>query len=91
MENMTLMLKKRRQRIVQAENYPEAIVKYTEALKYDANNAVLYSNRSLSYLKLKMYQQALSDSIECINNNPQWIKGMSGRHWLIKDWATKLK
>ena len=55
--------------------YAEACEKYTEALKHDPNNSVIYSNRSVTHIKLKNYEHALSDSQECIKLNPQWSKG----------------
>ena len=55
--------------------YAEACEKYTEALKRDPNNSVIYSNRSVTHIKLKNYEHALSDSQECIKLNPQWSKG----------------
>ena len=75
MENVSLKLKTEGNDLFKQERYEEAVTKYTEALKHDPDNAVLYSNRSLSYLKLTKYHEALSDSIECIKHNPQWIKG----------------
>lgn len=55
--------------------YKEACDKYTEALKKDPSNAVIYSNRSATHTKLKNYGLALSDALECIKLNPQWPKG----------------
>ncbi len=55
--------------------FEEAVSKYSEALEHNPDNAVLYSNRSLSYLKLKNCQKALDDSNECICKDPKWIKG----------------
>ena len=55
--------------------YEEAREKYTEALKYDSTNSVIYSNRSTTHLKLKNYEEALCDALECIQLNPQWSKG----------------
>lgn len=55
--------------------YAEACEKYTEALKHDPKNSVIYSNRSVTHTKLKNYEHALSDAQECIKLNPQWSKG----------------
>eukprot|EP00762_Andalucia_godoyi_P006131 ANDGO_00419.mRNA.1 mitochondrial Outer envelope protein 64 len=42
-------------------DYESAVRLYTDALKLDVN-AVLYSNRSASYLKLEKWQEAVSDA-----------------------------
>ena len=74
-KELALKLKTEGNDLFREKKYLEAVAMYAEALKHDPNNAVLYSNRSLSYLKLEMYHEALADSIECIKQNPRWIKG----------------
>ena len=39
-----------------------ALTAYTEAISLVPDNAVFYSNRSATYLKLKQYTQALNDA-----------------------------
>ena len=55
--------------------YKEALEQYTEALKIDPENAVLYSNRSITYAKLEDYECALADALKCTQIKPQWAKG----------------
>ena len=74
-KDLVLKLKNEGNDLFKKEKFNEAIVKYSEALKHDSDNAVLYSNRSLSYLKLEMYREALDDAIKCIRSNPRWFKG----------------
>lgn len=55
--------------------YQQAIEDYTESLKHDSENALVYSNRSLAYTKLLDFSLALSDAQSCIQRRPQWAKG----------------
>jgi len=54
--------------------YPEAVERYTEAIKRDPNNHVLYTNRATAYTKLKAYSEALKDCDKCIEMQPNFIK-----------------
>ncbi|GAM18717.1 hypothetical protein SAMD00019534_018920 [Acytostelium subglobosum LB1] len=61
--------------------YKEATEYYTLAIQLDSTNAVLYSNRAMSYLKLKKraqghkelkrYQEALADFTYLFNKDPK--------------------
>ena len=63
---------------VKLEKYKEAILHYTRGLKLSPNDpqlqTVLYSNRSLSYLKLQQYYCANEDAEKVIFLKPDWIK-----------------
>ncbi|KAF2361015.1 Tetratricopeptide repeat [Trinorchestia longiramus] len=52
----------------------EAIEYYTEAIKLEAT-AILYSNRSNAYLKLRKFYEANRDAEEAISLDPMWSKG----------------
>ncbi|KAK9829175.1 hypothetical protein WJX72_004328 [[Myrmecia] bisecta] len=56
-------------------NYLKAAAAYTKGLKDDSQNAVLYSNRSASLLKLNKVTKALADAEQCIACRPDWEKG----------------
>ncbi|XP_019876272.2 STI1-like protein [Aethina tumida] len=60
---------------VKENKFEEAILYYTYAIKQDASNYALYSNRSLAFLKVKQYFFALDDATETIRLNPTWPKG----------------
>lgn len=55
--------------------HTEAVIHYTEAIKHDPNSAVLYSNRSLAFLKIEQLYFALEDAANCIKLEPSWPKG----------------
>jgi len=59
----------------QAQNYKEAIVHFTEAIKHDATDHVFFSNRSACYASLEKYDKALADGQECVKLKPDWAKG----------------
>lgn len=58
-----------------AKDFAKAVDLFTHAINQDANNHVLYSNRSASYAGLKNYDKALEDANTTINKNSQWPKG----------------
>ena len=53
----------------------EAREKYTESLKHDSCSSIVYSNRSLTSIKLKDYDWALLDAQESVRLDPGWAKG----------------
>lgn len=55
----------------------EAIKFYTEAIKLDDDNAVLYSNRSAAYAKANKYDLSLKDAEKAIELKPSWGKAFS--------------
>jgi len=68
-------LKERGNRAYQEQDYATAIQLYTESLAFYPNDFTVYSNRSVSHLKLKHYQQAYDDACACVRRNPNWVKG----------------
>ena len=57
--------------------YPEAIAKYSDAMKRNPKNHVPYSNRAACYQKLGEWQLALKDADKCVEMDPTFIKGRS--------------
>lgn len=55
--------------------FPEAIRSFSEAIVLDANNAVLYSNRSAAYASLKQWDEAIEDAKKTVELKPDWGKG----------------
>ena len=57
----------------------DAIMYYTRSIAFDDNNAILYSNRALAYLRLKHFQNAEDDCTRAIELDPTYTKGWSRR------------
>ncbi|XP_061171302.1 stress-induced-phosphoprotein 1-like [Saccostrea echinata] len=68
-------LKNQGNECVRKGNFAEAIIHYTHAVQKDAKNHVLYSNRSLAFLKMQQFYYALEDAKETIKLQPYWAKG----------------
>jgi len=65
-----------------AGNYDLAIKKWTEAIDATPGSdreflKVVYSNRSAAYLKLKQNASALADADQCVELDPNWVKGIT--------------
>ncbi|GBP60191.1 Hsp70-Hsp90 organizing protein 3 [Eumeta japonica] len=60
---------------VKEGKFVEAVLHYTQGIKIDPANYVLYSNRSFAFLKLDQHYLALEDANETVRLQPQWAKG----------------
>lgn len=68
-----------------AENYLRAAALYTQAIKEDPENAVLFSNRSAALLKLKKVTKAMEDADKCVALKPDWEKGYFRRAAVLEE------
>lgn len=67
-------LKTKGNECVKDGKYIEAVLHYTQAIKMDPNNYVLYSNRSYAFLKLDQHYLSLNDANTTVKLQPQWAK-----------------
>ena len=58
----------------QRGDFQSAVRLYSDALRADPQNCILYSNRSAAHLKLGQYQTALDDAVKARLLNPKWPK-----------------
>merc|ERR1712146_720593 len=74
--------------LFKAGKYPEAIAKYSDAMKRDPTAATPYSNRAACYQKLMEWQLALKDAETCVTMDPKFAKGWSRKgsiHLFLKE------
>lgn len=59
---------------IQKQNFKEAVEYYTKGLEKEPLNAILLANRSMAYLKLENFNNALKDAKKSIEIDPKYIK-----------------
>ena len=65
------------------KNYAAAVGLYTEGIKLDPSQDVLYSNRGLSYMNLNEPEKAKMDFSKAIELNPRNIKAMKRISYML--------
>ncbi|KAK5006101.1 hypothetical protein LTR28_006904, partial [Elasticomyces elasticus] len=68
-------LKAEGNKLFAAKDFQGAVEKFSEAIKLQPDNHVLYSNRSGAYASLKDYTHALEDANKTVEIKPDWAKG----------------
>ena len=58
-----------------SKEYLKAAALYTQAIKLEPGNEVLYSNRAAAFHGLNKSGKALADADKCIELKPEWVKG----------------
>jgi len=56
-------------------DYGIAILRFTEALAITPENHLLYSNRAMTYIQIKDWENALHDANKCTELAPDFAKG----------------
>lgn len=72
---ISLEEKKKGNELFKTGKFAEAIEYYTEAIKRNPSDHVLYSNRAACYTKLMEFGLAMHDCDTCIELNPEFVKG----------------
>ncbi|KNC47406.1 uncharacterized protein AMSG_03840 [Thecamonas trahens ATCC 50062] len=57
-----------------AGNYRGAVEAYTEAIAHAPSEPAFHANRSMAYIKLEKYHEALEDSLKAIELKPDYLK-----------------
>jgi tetratricopeptide (TPR) repeat protein len=63
----------------QTRAYDRAIADFTEALRLDGNNAVIYLNRGEAYAQKADYDKAIADFTQAIRHNPNYARAYISR------------
>jgi len=74
--------------------FPEAVKEYSEAIKRNPDDHVLYSNRAACYTKLAAYGEGLKDCETCIRIKPDFVKIYSRKghlHFFLKEYPKALE
>lgn len=67
-------LKKKGNEALQKGDIDGAINFYSEALKLDPNNHILWSNRAAAYATKKDWKKSLEDALQCVKLQPNFGK-----------------
>ncbi|KAK1791639.1 hypothetical protein P4O66_013640, partial [Electrophorus voltai] len=62
-------------KLVQEGQYTQAVLMFTEAIRYDPKDYRFFGNRSYCYYCLEQYPQALADAEKSIQMASEWPKG----------------
>ena len=68
-------IKSKANSLMKSGKFLEAIMEYSRGIALQPSNAILYSNRSLAFLKLSQYFFAIKDAETAIRLVPEWPKG----------------
>lgn len=74
--DQTLYLQKIRESSEAVNNgdFRRAVQLYSEAIRLDPSNHILFTNRSAAYCKLRQFHKSLEDAKQAMQLNPKWAK-----------------
>ena len=59
---------------VKSKDYSEAVFHYTNSINMNNTEAFTWANRSMAYLKQKLYKNAMDDATKAIKLKPGYLK-----------------
>ena len=65
-------------RVMKRGDFPRAVQMYSEALELDPHNHLIFSNRSVAYIKMRQFELALQDARRAKALKPGWYKVSGG-------------
>ncbi|KAK6919708.1 hypothetical protein RJ641_015612 [Dillenia turbinata] len=74
--------------------FAEASSAYSEGLKYDSSNSVLFCNRAASWFKLGLWEQSVEDCNRALKIQPNYTKALLRRaasNGKLERWAEAIK
>lgn len=77
-----------------AENFPEAVKHYTEAIKRNPQDHIPYSNRAGALIKLMAFEDAVKDCDKCLELCPTFVRAFTRKaqaYMLTKQYHKALK
>lgn len=72
---LSLEAKEKGNQAFKTGDFPEAVKHYSEAIKRNPNDHILYSNRAACYTNLRAFSEGLKDCEKCLQINPKFVKG----------------
>ncbi|KAH9756989.1 TPR REGION domain-containing protein [Citrus sinensis] len=76
-KNLAEIFKCQGNRVMQSQQYSDAIELYSFAIALCGNNAVYYSNRAAAYTQIHQYAEAVRDCLKSIDIDPNYSKAYS--------------
>ncbi|KAM6907188.1 E3 ubiquitin-protein ligase TTC3 [Xenentodon cancila] len=68
-------MKKKGNEYFQKQQYEEAVIFYSKAIKFYPDNHIIYGNRALCYIRCQRFLKAVGDGKRAILIKPHWAKG----------------
>jgi len=91
---LSLKAKEEGNQFFKSQKYPEAVERYSEAIKRNPSDPILYSNRATAYTSLLALPDALKDCEKAIELDKKFIKAYLKKghvHFLMKEYQKALK